>query len=164
MPLASQRYAVASHHGMADLWFSGENSLTYIIDGYINLRYRGLPMHPPPPPSHDDLQEMLPLSPATFFVLFSLADGEKHGYRIMQEVKVLSDGKLRMGPATLYTTIQTLADQSLIEELESDSKDRRRSYRLTRAGKQLLNAEFSRQNEVLLLAKAKKVFPVRGKV
>ena len=111
-----------------------------------------------------DLQEMLPLSPAIFFVLFALADGEKHGYPIMQEVKVLSDGKLQMGPATLYTTIQKLADQSFIEEVEKDSQDRRRNYRLTRTGKQLLNAEFSRQNEVLLLAKAKKVFPLRGKV
>jgi hypothetical protein len=61
---------------------------------------------------NNDLQQMLPLSPAIFFVLFALADGEKHGYLIMQEVTVLSDGKLQMGPATLYTTIQKLADQS----------------------------------------------------
>lgn len=81
----------------------------------------------------------------------------------MQEVKVLSDGKLQMGPATLYTTIQRLADQSFIEEVENDKPGRRRNYRLTRAGKQLLNAELSRQNQVLLLAKAKKVFPLRGK-
>ena len=115
---------------------------------------------------NNDLQEMLPLSPAAFFVLFALADGEKHGYLIMQEVKVLSDGKLQMGPATLYTTIQKLAEQSFIEEVENDSQDRRRNYRLTRAGKQLLNAEFLRQNEVLLLAKVKKVkkvFPLQGK-
>jgi DNA-binding PadR family transcriptional regulator len=110
-----------------------------------------------------DLQEMLPLSPAAFFVLFALADGEKHGYLIMQEVKVLSGGKFQMGPATLYTTIQKLADQSLIEEIENETQDRRRNYRLTRAGKQLLNAEFARQNEVILLAKAKKVFPLGGK-
>ena len=113
---------------------------------------------------NNDFQEMLPLSPAAFFVLFALADGEKHGYLIMQEVKVLSDGKLQMGPATLYTTIQKLADQSFIEEVKNESHDRRRNYRLTRAGKGLLNAEFSRQNEVLLLAKAKQVFPLRGKV
>jgi DNA-binding PadR family transcriptional regulator len=112
---------------------------------------------------NNDLREMLPLSAAAFFVLFALADGEKHGYLIMQEVKVLSDGKLQMGPATLYTTIQRLADQSFIEEVENDSRGRRRNYRLTRAGKQLLNAELSRQNEVLLLAKAKKLFPLRGK-
>ena len=119
-------------------------------------------MNPSASPTND-FQEMLPLSPAAFFILFALADGEKHGYLIMQEVKVLSDGKLRMGPATLYTTIQKLADQSFIEEVEKDSQDRRRNYRLTRTGKHLLNAEFSRQNEILLLAKAKKVFPLGGK-
>ena len=113
---------------------------------------------------NNDLQEMLPLSAATFFVLFALADGEKHGYLIMQEVKVLSDSKVQMGPATLYTTIQKLAEQSFIEEVENDSQDRRRNYRLTRTGKQLLDAEFSRQNQVLRLAKAKRVFPLRGKV
>ena len=113
---------------------------------------------------NNDLQELLPLSPAVFFVLFALADGEKHGYLIMQEVKVLSDGKFQMGPATLYTTIQKLADQSFIEEIEKDSQDRRRNYRLTQAGKQLLNAEFSRQSEVLLLAKAKKVFPLGDQI
>jgi DNA-binding PadR family transcriptional regulator len=106
---------------------------------------------------------MLPLSPAAFFVLFALADAEKHGYLIMKDVKVLSNGKLQMGPATLYTTIQKLADKSLIEEIENAGQDRRRNYRLTRAGRQLLNAEFSRQNEVLLLAKAKKLFPLGGK-
>jgi DNA-binding PadR family transcriptional regulator len=68
-----------------------------------------------------------------------------------------------MGPATLYTTIQKLAEQSFIEEVENDGRGRRRNYRLTRAGKQLLNAELSRQNEVLRLAKAKKLFPLRGK-
>src|SRR5271155_3656865 len=114
----------------------------------------------PSAPLNNGLQEMLPLSPAAFFVLFALADGEKHGYLIMQEVKVLSGGKLQMGPATLYTTIQKLVDRSLIEEVESDSGRRRRNYRLTRAGKQLLDAEFARQHEVLLVAKAKKVFPL----
>src|ERR1700722_10758689 len=118
----------------------------------------------PSAPFNSDLQEMLPLPPAAFFVLFALADGDKHGYLIMQEVKVLSDGKLQMGPATLYSTIQKLADQSFIEEVENAAQDRRRNYRLTRAGKQLLNAEFLRQNEVLLLAKAKKVFPLGGRV
>src|SRR5580704_14927585 len=101
---------------------------------------------------NNDFQEMLPLSPAAFFVLFALADGEKHGYLIMQEVKVLSDVQLQMRPATLHTTFHKLADQSYIEEVENDSQGRRRSCRRTRAGKQLLNAEFSRQNEVLLLA------------
>src|SRR5277367_6903966 len=96
----------------------------------------GNPRMNPSASLNNDLLEMLPLSPAIFFVLFALADGEKHGYLIMQQVKVLSDGKLQMGPATLYTTIQKLVDRSLIEEVESDSGRRRRNYRLTRAGKQ----------------------------
>ena len=109
-----------------------------------------------------ELDELLPLSPSTFFVLFALADGEKHGYRIMQEVKVLSDSKVKMGPATLYTTIQKLSDQSFIEEVENSSDDRRRNYRLTHSGRQLLEAELSRQRDVLLFAKKRRIFLFRG--
>jgi DNA-binding PadR family transcriptional regulator len=49
-----------------------------------------------------------PLTPAVFFILFSLVDGQKHGYAIMQQTYKLSEGNLRMGPGTLYTTIQRL--------------------------------------------------------
>ena len=65
----------------------------------------------------DKLQQLLPLTPAVFFILFALAQGEKHGYAIMQQVSVLSDGKVRMGPGTLYTTIQRLLELALIEEV-----------------------------------------------
>src|SRR5579864_5815345 len=65
----------------------------------------------------------LPLTPAVFFILFALADGEKHGYAIMQEVGRLSGDKVRMGPATLYTTIQRLLDLSLIEETKSSIEE-----------------------------------------
>lgn len=110
-----------------------------------------------------EFHELLPLSPPAFFVLFALAEGEKHGYRIMQDVEALSDGRLRMGPATLYTTVQKLSDQAFIEEVANKSDNRRRNYRLTRSGKQLLNAEFSRQRDVLLLARKKRIFPFGGK-
>lgn len=108
-------------------------------------------------------QELLPLSPAAFFILFALADGEKHGYKIMQDVKALSDAKLKLGPATLYTTIQKLSGLALIEEATHTGEDRRRVYRLTPSGKRLLGAEFSRQRDVLLLARKKKIFPLGGK-
>jgi DNA-binding PadR family transcriptional regulator len=111
----------------------------------------------------ENLLDRLPLSTPGFFVLFALADGEKHGYLIMQEIKTLSSGSVRMGPATLYTTIQKFVDQALIEEIEGDVPSRRRIYRLTRTGKQLLQAELHRQNDVLLLARAKKVFLSEGK-
>ena len=61
---------------------------------------------------------VVPLTPAVFFVLFSLADGQKHGYAIMQEtVESCRTVKFRMGPGTLYTTLQRLLDLSLIEEV-----------------------------------------------
>jgi DNA-binding PadR family transcriptional regulator len=100
----------------------------------------------------DDLQELFPLTPAVFFILFALAQGEKHGYAIMQQVSVLSDGKFRMGPGTLYTTIQRLLDLSLIEEIDADSSSRRRCYRLTRTGKLAFKAEVSRMDAVVRLA------------
>lgn len=103
---------------------------------------------------------MLPLSPVVFFVLFALGDGEKHGYLIMQEVRVLSDRKLRMGPATLYTTIQRLVDQLLVEETDKEAGGRRRYYRLTHSGKELLTAELDRQAAVLRLARSKKLMPM----
>jgi DNA-binding PadR family transcriptional regulator len=100
----------------------------------------------------DDLQHLFPLTPAVFFILFALAQGEKHGYAIMQEVSVLSDGKFRMGPGTLYTTIQRLLELSLIEELDADAGSRRRCYRLTRTGKLVFKAEVGRMDAVVRLA------------
>ena len=111
----------------------------------------------------DSMTKFLPLTPSQFFVLFALAEGEKHGYRIMQDVRALSGGTLRMGPATLYTTIQKLSDERFIEEISGKACDRRRIYRLSQSGKRLLDAEFSRQHEVLLLAKRKRIFKVGGR-
>jgi len=103
----------------------------------------------------------LPLTPAVFFILFALADGEKHGYAIMQDVSKLSGGKFRMGPGTLYTTIQRLLDLKLIVETKDRIEDegRRRYYKLTRAGKSLFEAELSRMDAVLRLAQRKKLSP-----
>src|SRR5580658_4114136 len=100
----------------------------------------------------DDLQHLLPLSPAVFFILFALAEGERHGYAIMQHVAVLSDGKVRMGPGTLYTTIQRLLELSLIEETATDAGGRRRYYRLSRTRRAVLKAEVARMEAVVRLA------------
>jgi len=100
----------------------------------------------------EDLQHLLPLTPAVFFILFALAQGDKHGYAIMQEVSVLSDGKFRMGPGTLYTALQRLLELSLIEELDTDPGSRRRCYRLTRTGKLVFKAEVGRMDAVVRLA------------
>jgi len=112
----------------------------------------------------DDLHRLLPLTPAVFFILFALADGEKHGYAIMQSVSRISDNQFRMGPGTLYSTIQRLLDLDLIEETEvvggqSDHEDRRRYYKLTRTGKAILAADISRMESVVRLARDKKLVP-----
>jgi len=102
----------------------------------------------------DGQQKLLPLTPAVFFILFALADGDKHGYAIMQQVVRLSDGQFQMGPGTLYTTIQRLLDLKLIEEIlsASEADTRRRYYRLRRAGKSVLDAELDRMHHILKTA------------
>jgi DNA-binding PadR family transcriptional regulator len=116
------------------------------------------------PPIPDELRELLPLTPAVFFVLFSLAGGEKHGYAIMQDMATLSGGKFRMGPSTLYTTLQRLLDLGLIEEVRGsrgvvERENRRRYYRVTSHGKTLLEDELSRMDSVVRLARTKKLVP-----
>lgn len=100
-----------------------------------------------------------PLNMAVFFILFALADGEKHGYAIMQEVKRLSEGGFRLGSAKLYTTIQKLVDDGLIEESEGDkdADSRRRYYSLTGPGRQTLELELARMESVIRSAKAMKL-------
>jgi len=107
----------------------------------------------------DDLQHLFPLTPAVFFILFALAEGEKHGYAIMQQVAVLSDSKVRMGPGTLYTSIQRLLELSLIEETNAAANSRRRCYRLTRTGRIVFKAELSRMEAVVRRATKHKLLP-----
>jgi len=107
-----------------------------------------------------------PLTPAVFFTLFALAGGEKHGYAIMQEARTLSDGSFRMGPATLYTTVQRLLDLDLVEEVVGDaaSDSRRRNYRLTGSGRALLGAELERVEALVHKAKALNWKPAQVKL
>jgi DNA-binding PadR family transcriptional regulator len=112
----------------------------------------------------DEVMRLMPLTPAVFFILFALADGEKHGYAIMQEAAKLSDGKFRMGPGTLYTTIQRLLELALLEEVAGSGdgegrESRRRYYKLTWQGRSLLEREISRLEGVLRLAGEKKLWP-----
>lgn len=108
----------------------------------------------------ENLLEKLPLPTASFFVLFALAEEEKHGYRIMQDIRELSEGTFSVGPATLYTTIKKLTEQGLITETSSTIEDRRRTYALTSTGKRLLGAEFQRQQALLNLARRKKLLKI----
>ncbi|HWC95475.1 MAG TPA: helix-turn-helix transcriptional regulator [Candidatus Sulfopaludibacter sp.] len=102
-----------------------------------------------------------PLTPAVFFTLFALAGGEKHGYAIMQETQSLSDGSFRMGPATLYTTLQRLLELDLVAEVagDGDADSRRRVYALSTTGRALLDAELARVEAMLRKARAMRLRP-----
>jgi DNA-binding PadR family transcriptional regulator len=110
----------------------------------------------------EEVQRLLPLTPAVFFILFALAEGEKHGYAVMKSVTELSAGKFRMGPGTLYTTVQRLLEWELIEEAQregepAEHESRRRYYKLTRRGEMALRAEIDRMESVVRLARGKKL-------
>jgi DNA-binding PadR family transcriptional regulator len=96
------------------------------------------------------------LAPAAFLILFALATGDKHGYAIMQEARKLSDDSFKIGPATLYTTIQRLLDSDRIREAPGpkDGDSRRKYYRLTGGGKTALNAELARMETMVRKSKA----------
>jgi DNA-binding PadR family transcriptional regulator len=105
-----------------------------------------------------------PLPPATFFILFALATGDKHGYAIMQEARKLSDNSFQMGPATLYTTVQRLLDSGWIEEVRGpeDGDPRRRYYRLTKQGKSALHHEMGRMEAIVRKSKALRLRPMES--
>src|SRR4051812_6700769 len=112
-----------------------------------------------------ELMRLVPLTPAVFFILFALADGEKHGYAIMRQTTELSEGKFRMEPGTLYTTIQRLLELALIQEVldKEELESRRRYYQLTRQGRALLEVEINRMGAVLQLASQKRLWPQLAK-
>jgi DNA-binding PadR family transcriptional regulator len=93
-----------------------------------------------------------------FHILLCLADGDQHGYAIMQEVLDRTEGKVRLWPATLYGSLRRLAADGLIEESFSrpgQDDERRRYYRLTARGRRTLAAEIARLEGLLRAARAK---------
>ena len=104
-----------------------------------------------------------PLPSAAFQILLSLADEDLHGYGIMRQVAEQTDGRMRLGPGTLYSSIQSLLEEKLIAEVDvwEDVKlgqERRRYYRLTSAGRKLARSEAERLAALLRAARVKKIF------
>ncbi len=107
-----------------------------------------------------DPEAMLPLTPAVFHILLALADGERHGYGIMQEIIAHSGGKMRIGPTTLYRSIKHMLASGLIVETDERpdpalDDERRRYYRLTPFGQQVALAETERLEQALHVARTK---------
>jgi DNA-binding PadR family transcriptional regulator len=105
---------------------------------------------------------LLPLTPAVLQILLALADGERHGYGIMQEVEARTGGETRLGPGTLYGSIKRMLADGLIEE--SDERpdpgmddQRRRYYRITGFGEKVAGAEAERLARLVNTAAEKKL-------
>ncbi len=104
------------------------------------------------------------LQPAVFHILVALADRDRHGYSIMQDVATRTNGKVRLSPGTLYSSIHRMLEQGLIEELrespDPDSQDeRRRYYRLTPAGRRAALEEARRFSDMLSQARRTGLIP-----
>jgi DNA-binding PadR family transcriptional regulator len=107
-----------------------------------------------------DPETLLPLTPTVFNILLALADGEKHGYGIMLEVKANTNSQMHMGPGTLYGSIKRMLKANLIEECDERpdpemDDQRRRYYGLTGLGERVLRLEAERMASQLSVAKAK---------
>jgi DNA-binding PadR family transcriptional regulator len=105
----------------------------------------------------DAIDRLLPLPAATFHILLSLAEGERHGYALKREIAQRTNGQLTLGPGVLYGAIARMIEQRLIEE--SDERpdphlddERRRYYRLTAFGRKVAQAEAARLRELVALA------------
>jgi DNA-binding PadR family transcriptional regulator len=97
----------------------------------------------------------LPLSPAVFAILLALAGGEKHGYAIMKEAAEPAGGAIKLGPGTLYGTIDRMIRDQLIEETGFTDDARRRYYRITNLGHRIFAAELSRIGNIVRAARSK---------
>ncbi len=108
-----------------------------------------------------------PLTPAMFHILLALADRERHGYGVKQEVERASEGAFQLGPGTLYRSIKQMLALGLIEE--SDERpdpelddERRRYYRITSAGRRAASAEEQRLARLVSVARARRLLADHG--
>jgi DNA-binding PadR family transcriptional regulator len=112
-------------------------------------------------------EELLPLTPPVFHILVALCDRERHGYAIMRQVRVDTDGALELGPGTLYGCLQRMMTTGLVEEseLRPDPElddERRRYYRITGFGTRVVKAEAQRLAAAVTAARARRLLPKKS--
>jgi DNA-binding PadR family transcriptional regulator len=119
--------------------------------------------------THDDEhpEALLPLPPATFHILLAVAEGDRHGYAIIQDVAARTHGEVRLSAGTLYRSIQRMLEQGLLaESRERPAPDlddeRRRYYRITPFGEAVARAEARRLSGLVKLARARGFAPGRA--
>ena len=113
-----------------------------------------------------DPRDLLPLHKDTFHVLVALADHDRHGYSILQDIAARTDGRIRLSPSTLYSAIRRMLETGLIEELDErpdprHDDERRRYYRITPFGRRVAVAEARRLERLLADARATGLVPRR---
>jgi DNA-binding PadR family transcriptional regulator len=104
-----------------------------------------------------------PLTPAVFAILLSLAEGDKHGYLIMKDARAPQGGGVRLGPGTLYGSLERMMRDSLVEESGLSDDERRRYYRLTKLGQSVLAVELERLDAAVSSAHALGLLPNGGR-
>ena len=116
--------------------------------------------------SEDDARpdSLLPLPPATLHILMALAEDDRHGYAIIQEIAARTNGAVRMSAGTLYRSIQRMIEQGLLVELQERpapelDDERRRYYRITKFGAVVARAEVRRLQGLVRLARASGLVP-----
>jgi DNA-binding PadR family transcriptional regulator len=111
-----------------------------------------------------DVEQLLPLPPATFHILLSVVDQERHGYAIIQDVEERTGGELRLSAGTLYRSIARMVEQGLITEVLKRpaarlDDERRRYYIITPFGTAVARAEMARLAQLVRLARARGLSP-----
>jgi DNA-binding PadR family transcriptional regulator len=104
-------------------------------------------------------QSQKPLTPAVFHILLALAEGPLHGYAIMKAVESSGGAGMRMGPGTIYGSLQRMEESGLVKELPPGSADRRRVFALQPAGRRALLAESRRLSQLVATVRAKRLIP-----
>ena len=102
------------------------------------------------------------LTTAVIHVLISLAGGERHGYGILKDVQRQSEGRVKLGPGTIYGTLQRLMELGWVEETEGPVRtvdERRKYYRLTRTGREAVRDEVDRLDALVRVARTQRVAP-----
>src|SRR5207245_3424213 len=114
-----------------------------------------------------DIDSLLPLPPATFHILLAVADEDRHGYAIIQDVSARTNGALKLSAGTLYRSIARMLDQGLIVEprqrpLPALDDERRRYYRITPFGRAVADAESRRMVQLVRMARNRGFAPGRA--
>ncbi len=109
-----------------------------------------------------DARAALPLGASTFYIMLALAGGDRHGYGIIKEVETQTEGTVKLGPGTLYRLIKQLLADGWIAETDGDDPsddERRRYYRLSSRGLDIARAEAKRLDDLVAVARARRLLP-----